>query len=135
MSGKYDDIINLPHHVSTRHAQMPIADRAAQFSPFKAMVGHDAAVNETARLTDSKAELSEDVKAFLNEQLNLIQQHIDELPEVAITYFVADAKKTGGAYIATTGTVKKFDDVEHTVIMRNGAIIPIDDIFQIEITS
>ena len=132
MNGKYDDIINLPHHVSTRHPQMPIADRAAQFSPFKAMVGHDAAVAETARLTDSKMELSEDVKATLNEKLNLIQEHIDELWEVAFTYYVPDERKNGGAYITMSGPIKKIDDVEHTVIMRDGTVIPIDDILEIE---
>lgn len=134
MNGKYDDIIGLPHPVSTTHPQMSMIDRAAQFSPFAALTGHDAAVKETGRLTEDKVELSEDSKAFLNEQLNMIQQRIAELPKVSITYFVSDTKKAGGAYIPITGTVKKIDDFERTVIMHDKTVVPIDDIFEIEIS-
>lgn len=131
MSGKYDDIINLPHHVSSTRPHMPMIDRAAQFSPFAALTGHDVAVKETARITDKKIELSEDSMFFLNDQLNKIQLHIDELPKVRITYFVADKRKAGGAYVSVTGTVKKIDDVERTVIMHDKTVVPIDDVLEI----
>ena len=88
ISHKYDDIINLPHHDSKKHPQMSLHDRAAQFSPFAALTGHKAAINETARLTDEKQILSEDVIAKLNEQLNLIKENIGTNPIVTITYFV-----------------------------------------------
>ena len=100
ISHKYDDIINLPHHVSKKHPQMSLHDRAAQFSPFAALTGHKAAINETARLTDEKQILSEDVIAKLNEQLNLIKENIGTNPIVTITYFVPDDRKSGGAYIS-----------------------------------
>lgn len=134
MSGKYDDIINLPHHVSSTHPHMLISDRAAQFSPFAALTGHDAAVKETGRITEQKAELSEDTKAYLDEQLNLIQIRIDEMPVVNITYFVPDTKKAGGGYVSITGTVKKIDEFERVVIMWDKTKIPIDDIFEMRFT-
>ena len=113
---KYDDIINLPHHVSKKHPQMLLRDRAAQFSPFAALTGHKAAINETARLTDEKQILSEDVIAKLNEQLNLIKENIGTNLIVTITYFVPDDRKSGGAYISNTGVVKKINEYNHTVI-------------------
>lgn len=128
---KYDDIINLPHHASTRHPHMPMIDRAAQFSPFKAMVGHDAAVNETARLTDSKVDLSEDAMSYLSEQLNLLQSRLDESPTASITYFVPDNRKAGGEYVTVSGEVKKIDEFERVIVMRDGMRIPIEDIMEI----
>ena len=132
ISHKYDDIINLPHHVSKKHPQMSLHDRAAQFSPFAALTGHKAAINETARLTDEKQILSEDVIAKLNEQLNLIKENIDTNPIVTITYFVPDDKKSGGAYISNTGVVKKIDEYNHTVIMTDKTVIPIEQISEMQ---
>ena len=128
ISHKYDDIINLPHHVSKKHPQMSLHDRAAQFSPFAALTGHKAAINETARLTDEKQILSEDVIAKLNEQLNLIKENIGTNQTVTITYFVPDDKKSGGAYISHTGVVKKIDEYNHTVILTDKTVIPIEQI-------
>ena len=132
ISHKYDDIINLPHHVSKKHPQMSLHDRAAQFSPFAALTGHKAAINETARLTDEKQILSEDVIAKLNEQLNLIKENIGTNPIVTITHFVPDNKKSGGAYISNTGVVKKIDEYNHTVIMTDKTVIPIEQISEIQ---
>jgi len=129
---KYDDIIDLPHHRSTRHPHMPPADRAAQFSPFAALTGHGEAIIETARLTDSKAELSEEAKAYLNARLSFLAENIKEQPEISVTYFLPDERKTGGAYVAKTGPVKKINEYEHTLVMQDGAIIPIDDIVAID---
>ena len=129
---KYDDIINLPHHVSKKHPQMSLHDRAAQFSPFAALTGHKAAINETARLTDEKQILSEDVIAKLNEQLNLIKENIGTNQTVTITYFVPDDKKSGGAYISHTGVVKKIDEYNHTVILTDKTVIPIEQISEMQ---
>ena len=132
ISHKYDDIINLPHHVSKKHPQMSLHDRAAQFSPFAALTGHNAAINETARLTDEKQILSEDVIAKLNEQLNLIKENIGTNQTVTITYFVPDDKKSGGAYISHTGVVKKIDEYNHTVILTDKTVIPIEQISEMQ---
>ena len=132
ISHKYDDIINLPHHVSKKHPQMSLHDRAAQFSPFAALTGHKAAINETARLTDEKQILSEDVIAKLNEQLNLIKVNIGTNQTVTITYFVPDDKKSGGAYISNTGVVKKIDEYNRTVIMTDKTVIPIEQISEMQ---
>lgn len=132
ISHKYDDIINLPHHVSKKHPQMSLHDRAAQFSPFAALTGHKAAINETARLTDEKQILSEDVIAKLNEQLNLIKENIGTNQTVTITYFVPDDKKSGGAYISHTGVVKKIDEYNHTVILTDKTVIPIEQIREMQ---
>lgn len=132
ISHKYDDIINLPHHVSKKHPQMSLHDRAAQFSPFAALTGHKAAINETARLTDEKQILSEDVIAKLNEQLNLIKENISTNPIVTITYFVPDDRKSGGAYISNTGVVKKINEYNHTVILTDKTVIPIEQISEMQ---
>lgn len=132
ISHKYDDIINLPHHVSKKHPQMSLHDRAAQFSPFAALTGHKAAINETARLTDEKQILSEDVIAKLNEQLNLIKENIGTNQTVTITYFVPDDKKSGGAHISHTGVVKKIDEYNHTVILTDKTVIPIEQISEMQ---
>ncbi|MDD4690511.1 MAG: YolD-like family protein [Eubacteriales bacterium] len=132
MTDNYDDIINLPHHQSARRAHMSNYDRAAQFSPFAALTGYDDAVKETARLTDRKVELDEYELQSLNEKLNRIQDALNEEPEVSITYFVADNKKSGGSYKTISGIVKQIDEFEHLVLMRNGMKIPIEDIFEID---
>ena len=132
ISHKYDDIINLPHHVSKKHPQMSLHDRAAQFSPFAALTGHKAAINETARLTDEKQILSEDVIAKLNEQLNLIKENIGTNLIVTITYFVPDDKKSGGAYISYTGVVKKIDEYNRTVVLTDKTVIPIEQISEMQ---
>ena len=132
MSGPYDDIIQLPHPTSARHPRMSLSNRAAQFSPFAALTGHKAAINETARLTDEKQILSEDVIAKLNEQLNLIKENIGTNQTVTITYFVPDDKKSGGAYISNTGVVKKIDEYNHTVILTDKTVIPIEQISEMQ---
>lgn len=128
----YDDIINLPHHESTKHPRMSALNRAAQFSPFAALTGHEAAISETARLTNTKLELDEDRKEELDECLQMIREHISLEPEVAITYFVPDTQKEGGSYLQVIGVIKKLDDIDHKIVMKNGTMIPINDIFEIE---
>ena len=129
----YADIIDLPHHVSKRHPQMPMEKRAAQFSPFAAMVGHDAAIRETARLIEEQLELSEDEKAVIDGKLQMIQAHIEEQPEVTVTYFHPDKKKSGGAYVTVTGSAKKVDNVSKLLLLQDGRAIPIKDIHSFRI--
>ena len=130
---QYDDIIHLPHHVSPTRKQMSIHDRAAQFSPFAALTGHGAAVEETARLTEDRIELSDDSIAHLSQQLGYIGAHLEEEPTVSITYFVRDAKKSGGAYVTHTGTVRRIDEYEGTVIMHDKSVIAIAEIVEIAV--
>ena len=132
--GKYDDIISLPHHESKRHPKMPALDRAAQFLPFSALNGHDAAVRETERLTESRMELDEARKEELDVHLQLLREQLAQKPQVSITYFVPDARKDGGAYFTVTGTIRKVEETRHQVIMENGTVIPVSDIYGIEST-
>lgn len=127
----YDDLLHLPHHVSMSHPQMPRENRAAQFSPFAALSGYDAAVAETDRRTDQKVELADDEKELIRQRLQMIQEHLDERPEVTITYFVPDEKKSGGAYQCVTGALKKIDEYERAVVLCSQKTIPIDEISNI----
>ena len=122
----YEDIINLPHPVSKRHTPMPMINRAAQFAPFAALTGYDAAIEETARLTEDEILLSEGEIAVLNDRLQRLIQHLPEHPEVAITWFRPDERKSGGAYITTTGTVKKVDEHGKYLLMDSGEVIPME---------
>lgn len=132
MTGPYDDILHLPHHVSGTRPRMPIRDRAAQFSPFAALTGHNAAILETARLTDARKELSEDAKDALLHKLNLLADHSAEYPEIAVTYFLPDEKKIGGSYVTAAGALKKIDDYTHMLVMLDGTEIPLADILDVE---
>jgi hypothetical protein len=132
MTGPYDDIINLPHHVSDKRAQMSMQDRAAQFSPFAALTGYDSAIRETARLTDAKLELTEETMAVLNMKLQMAADSIAEQPELSFTYFKPDEKKAGGAYVTVSGTVKRVDDYERLVILQSGERIPMDNLLDID---
>ena len=128
----YEDIINLPHHVSKTRPQMSMLDRAAQFSPFAALTGYDAAIKETGRLTDEKIELGEEAKAALDRKQAYLMEMIGEQPEISITYFLPDARKSGGAYVTITGNLKRFDEYERLLILTDGRKIPMDDIADIE---
>lgn len=135
----YDDIISLPHHVSKNHPQMTMASRAAQFSPFAALTGLGAAIEETARLTETKVELSEEQKSVINEKLNHLAQLVEltydgDLPTARITYFIPDDKKSGGAYVTTTGSIRKVDIYESALALTDGTIIPFENILTIEDT-
>ena len=127
MSGHYDDIIDLPHPTSERHPRMPMANRAAQFSPFAALSGYDDAVKETARLTDGKIELTEEEKANLDARLQLLEPGI----AASFTYFQPDSRKQGGAYVTASGEVKRIDGIAREIILMDGRRIPIDDILEV----
>ena len=135
MTGPYDDILHLPHPTSKRHPRMPIVDRAAQFSPFAALTGHKAAIEETARVTDRRIELDEDAKEQLDQTLQLLMERIDEQPEITVTWFSPDKKKAGGQYHTATGKLKRIDTQESRLILTDGAQIPLEDLLRIRIES
>lgn len=132
MNRQYDDILNLPHHVSATRPQMPMSDRAAQFSPFAALNGYDDAIKETGRLTDDRLELDDEELRELNTKLCMLARQLEYEPEVKVTYFAPDERKAGGAYLVKVGRVKRLDDFERLIIMKDGTCIPMDDVFGIE---
>ena len=129
---KYVDIINMPHHTSQTRPRMSMINRAAQFSPFAALTGYDAAVKETARLTDNQIELDECAKEMLSDKLQIITEHLDDMPQITFIYFEPDKKKSGGAYCSVTGKVKEIDEYERIVKLMDGTKIPIQHICGIE---
>lgn len=135
MTGPYDDILHLPHPTSKRRPRMPIVDRAAQFSPFAALTGHKAAIEETARVTDRRIELDEDAKEQLDQTLQLLLERIDEQPEITVTWFSPDKKKAGGQYHTATGKLKRIDTQESRLILTDGTQIPLEDLLRIRIES
>ena len=129
---KYADIINMPHYTSKTRPRMTMIDRAAQFSPFAALTGYDAAVRETARLTDERIELDECTKEILSDKLQMIEDHNDDFWDITFLYFELDKKKSGGAYRSVTGQVKEIDEYERIVKLEDGTKIPIQQIYGIE---
>ena len=132
MSGQYDDIIRLPHPDSPKHPRMSLYDRAAQFSPFAALTGYAGVIRETARLTDRKIELDETMLTALNERYRLLLSVLDTEPEVEITYFVPDERKSGGAYRTVSGVVKKADEFTRRLTMTDGTVIPMEDVLMLD---
>ena len=132
-TGNYDDIINMPHHVSKKHNQMPMEERAAQFAPFAALVGYEDAVEETARLTDNRIELDEEAKNILDMKFQMLNEQLKVQihPQVTIMYFIPDLKKDGGKYIKISGTIKKIDEFKQLVVLDDKAEIPIGEIINI----
>ena len=127
----YEDIINLPY--PQKHPRMSNYARGAQFSPFAALTGLEAAIEETARLTDDKVELDESKKALLNDKLRKIEEELYDRPEITITYFRPDLRKVGGAYVQKRGRVKKLDAYLRAVVFTDGMTVPIEDISEISL--
>lgn len=132
MTETYDDIIHLPHHVSKRHPQMSLYNRAAQFAPFAALTGYEEAIIETARLTAPKVDMMEDNQQLLDRKLALLSRSLREQPTVSITYFQPDKKKTGGQYLTVTGVIKSIRDSERVIRMADGKRVSIDTIISID---
>lgn len=128
----YEDIINREHPKSDRHPPMKLSDRAAQFMPFSALTGYEQAIEETARLTQEEVELTEDTKWQLNEKLRILQENVNSSIPVTLTYFVPDARKSGGAYVTATGVVKRMDVYQQAVILQDDTIIYLEQIRKIE---
>ncbi|NLL47668.1 MAG: YolD-like family protein [Firmicutes bacterium] len=132
MTDSYDDIIHLPRPISKTRPKMAPTLRAAQFSPFAALTGYEAAIKETARLTDSRVELDEGMQDILRVRLQTIEERIKDGPEVTITYFKPDPKKAGGAYIKACGRVRKVDEYKRSLRLDDGQEIPLDEVTDIE---
>ena len=130
-SGKYDDIINLPHHISKKYTRMSLEARAAQFAPFAALTGYDEVIRETARLTNQRIEINEELKAILDEKLQIIREKIHTKPNITVTYFVPDSKKDGGKYVTVTGKVLKIHEFKQKIILENKIEISISEIIDI----
>ena len=130
--GQYDDIINMPHHVSEKRQCMSQRDRAAQFSPFAALTGYDDKIDETARFVDTKAELSEDMRSLLDRQTYLLSERISQLPVVKVTHFVPDMLKNGGEYREYTGTLRRLDPVSGEFVFTDGFRIKLSDVYSLE---
>ena len=131
---KYGDIIHLPHHVSSVHPHMPVSDRAAQFTPFAALTGYGDVIKETARQTDEGPDLSEDEKQELNYKIQLACALPGEKPEIVLTYFVQDEKKSGGAYHTARGKIRRIDPDAGQIILEDGGRIRLDCVVDIEFT-
>ena len=121
----------MEHPTSERHPRMSLSDRAAQFSPFAALTGHDAAIRETARLTDSRVELAEDRRSILNDRLQLAVAFVGTAEQFTFTYFVPDRKKDGGSYLTRTGAVRKIDPVCGFIELQDRTRIPIESVTEI----
>ena len=132
----YADMLDLPHHRSKTHPHMSMLNRAAQFSPYAALVGFDGVIAETGRLTDRKTELSENEKSAIDRKLMLLADAVQngQHPEITVRYFVPDALKDGGTYEDYTGPVRNIDPVERAVVFLSengrsrGKTVRIDDL-------
>ena len=131
MNNRYDEIMELPHHVSSTRPQMPLSDRAAQFAPFAALTGYDSAIKETGRLTDERIELDEEALTALDRKYQLLMDALDDTPEVTIIYFQPDERKAGGQYVSATGTVKKVDTFGRRILLQDGTRIPLDSVYDL----
>ena len=132
LSHAYDDIIDLPHHVSEQHPPMPLIDRAVQFSPFAALTGYEAAITETARLTEEKRELTEEQTQLIGQTLYELQDRPNPDAMVTVVYFEADPRKDGGAYRTVSGQVNKVEEHLGILEMKDGTVIPFEDIFSLD---
>lgn len=128
---QYDDIINLPHHISKKNPQMSLYARSAQFAPFAALTGYEEAVKETARETNERIDIEDELKSILDGKLQIILEQIKNHPEISITYFIADSKKNGGEYVTVTGLVKKVDLYNQYIYLIDYTEIPINEIIDI----
>ncbi len=130
--GIYDDLLDRPHPVSSRHPRMAMTERAAQFSPFAALTGYGETVRETARLTEEKRELTADQQQEIDRRLKELQERLFSDPVVTAVYFEADPRKEGGSYQTVTGTVRKLDPERGTLTFSDGTVIPFGDLLSLE---
>ena len=128
----YEDIVNLPRPVSKKHPEPPLSERAARFAPFAAITGYEEMVLEEARVTEEKIELDECALTMIDKRLNILQNHLSQSPEITVTYFVPDKKKSGGAYRTITGVAKRIDPYKKLLIINGDEKIQIEDIYKLE---
>ncbi|MCR4957832.1 MAG: hypothetical protein K6B13_04395 [Prevotella sp.] len=131
--GDYDDIINLPHYEPKRHPRMSMMARAAQFAPFAAVAGHDAAIREEGRVTDEWTDIGESESKELDNKMALLITRETENPMVTIEYFLPDSRKSGGTHQTISGNVRRIDDYERIIELADDRKIPIAVIKDIEI--
>ncbi|MCR5114787.1 MAG: YolD-like family protein [Bacteroidales bacterium] len=129
---EYDDIIDHPHYEPKRHPRMSMHNRAAQFAPFAALTGYDAAINETARLTDTQLELEEYDNQRLQDILMRLAAQVAKRPAITVIYFKPDERKAGGAYHTLTGNLKTIDEATHSLVMADGTRIPLGSVLDLE---
>ncbi len=129
---KYENIINKPHHVSKVHPQISLYARSAQFAPFAALTGYEDAVKETARETQEELEIDDELKSILDAKLQMLIEIKESNPEISITYFVKDEKKSGGKYVTITGIIKKIDLYEQIITLADNTVIPIKNVIDLE---
>lgn len=127
----FSDIMNLPHHVSAKRRQMPLADRAAQFSAFAALTGYDEEIDETARLTDTREAMSEDDIAELDAAFQRLLSLESEQPTVTVSYYQPDERKEGGKNVIYIGVFRHFDATENKLIFTDSTRIPVQNISSI----
>lgn len=132
MTNPYRDMLHLPHPEPKKRQRMSMHDRAAQFSPFAALTGYEAVIQETGRITDRDFELAEDGKRMLDEALRALEARLGEGPEVSVTWFVPDERKAGGAYRTLSGPVRNLDRMNQCLLMEDGTRIPFGRILEIE---
>ena len=133
MPNKYDDIINLPHHVSTNRKRMSNYERAAQFSPFAALKGYDDEIEEAARVTEAQLDVDCERVAELNAALIQLKDAIKLCPLVKVTYFVKDDNKKGGAYVTVSARATKLAEYDRALTLDNKLTISFDDIYTLEL--
>ncbi len=131
-SNKYNDIINLPHHVSNTHPSMSVYARSAQFAPFAALKGYDDEIKETGRFTNKRIDIDEELKNELNIKLKIITKNIFDRPKLTFIYFIPDKRKDGGKYVKVKGSVKKIDEYKKIIVLEDNTKINIYDIVNIE---
>ena len=129
---KYQDIINLPHHVSKKHPQMSRYERAAQFAPFAALSGYEDIIKEEGRLTDNRIEINEEAKFILDRKMQILMNSIDKKPFISVTYFVPDERKSGGEYVSINEYIKKIDVLKQIVVTENGIVVPVIEIVDMQ---
>ena len=129
---KYQDIINLPHHVSKKHPQMSRYERAAQFAPFAALSGYEDIIKEEGRLTDNRIEINEEAKFILDRKMQILMNSIDKKPFISVTYFVPDERKSGGEYVSINEYIKKIDVLQQIVVTENGIVVPVIEIVDMQ---
>ena len=132
MTEPYEDIIHLPYPVTSNRKKMSMIDRAAQFSPFAALVGYDDAIEETARLTGERIELDENEKYILDLRQQYLLRHLEQSPDVSITYFCPDDRKSGGSYVTATGNLKNILPHADTMILSDGTVIKLQDVIRLD---
>lgn len=135
MKNKYDDIINLPHHISKKHSQMTLESRAAQFAPFAALTGYGDEIKETARFTNRRIDLDEEAKSILDNKIQIILKQMLQKPTVTITYFIPDLKKDGGKYITIFGIIKRIDKYKQVIVLEDKTEVQINEIIDIHINN